>query len=251
MARYKILVEYDGTNFCGWQKQKDKLNPNHKISVQEVLENSIFQLFAQKVEVVCCGRTDAGVHAIAQVAHFDLERKIPAKRLLLAINHFLLKEDVIVLSCKKVKDNFHARFDAKLRYYRYVIVSRRAPLKLDKNRAWHVPVKLDLKKMRQASQCLLGEHDFSSFRDKECQSKTPFRNVEKISIRKNFDKIIIDIAANAFLHHMVRNIVGTLVFVGREKILVDDVAKILAAKNRQLSGPNAPACGLFFLKVKY
>lgn len=245
--RYKITIEYDGTNYCGYQKQRDKKDK----SIEENLENAIFKLSKERVKIFASGRTDAGVHALGQVAHFDLSKEFDNYRIIAALNHYLLKEDIAVINCEKVDDNFHSRFDAKMRYYRYIIVNRKGSLALQKNRALHLRKKLDVNKMQEASRFLIGKHDFSAFRDAECQSKTAVRSIKEISIQKTGDEIIIEVAAKSFLHHMVRNIVGTLVWAGFEKIKPQDVKEILESKDRTKSGPNAPACGLYLFKIDY
>lgn len=246
MSRYKIKIEYDGTKYCGWQKQKDEK------SIQEVLEKAIFQAFKEKVDVVASGRTDAGVHAKAQIAHFDLEKNLTDFQMMMAINQNIEnEEDVSVIDCEIVDNEFNARFSAKMRHYQYIILNRRANLALDKNRVWHVPQNLDLEKMQEASKYLIGKHDFSSFRDSQCQAKTPIRTIQAIKIEQNDNFISFEISAKSFLHHMVRNIVGTLVMVGKGKINPKEMSVIIESKDRAKSGPNAPACGLYFLKVDY
>ncbi|MDX2083643.1 MAG: tRNA pseudouridine(38-40) synthase TruA [Rickettsiales bacterium] len=246
-TRYKIIFEYEGGNYCGLQKQSDLLNK----SIEEVLENALRKFCQQSVKINCSSRTDAGVHALKQVAHFDLNKKFDCYKIIMATNNYLRGENISVIDCEIVSNNFHCRFDAKMRHYQYVIINRRAPLTLEKNRAWHLPKKLNCKAMREAAKFLIGEHDFSAFRDSECQAKSPVRTIKKILIKKNGDKITILISAKSFLHHMVRNIIGTLVWVGNSKIDVLDVKKILESHNRTKSGPNAPACGLYFLGVDY
>ncbi len=245
--RYKLTIEYDGTNYCGFQKQFGIVQK----SVEEALEKAIFLLSQEQVKIIACGRTDTGVHALGQVVHFDMKKNLKTQRIVLALNNYLREENIVALNCEVVDENFHARFNAKMRHYRYVIINRTAPLVLRKNRAWHIVKKLDLEKMQEAANFLVGEHDFSSFRDAECQGKTPIKSIHKITITKNGDEVFIDISAKSFLHHMVRNIVGTLFWVGSEKILVSKMKEILDAKDRTKSGPNAPACGLYFLEANY
>ncbi len=251
ILRYKIAVEYDGSNYCGFQKQ---LSPTLR-SVEESLILAIFKLSGQKVSIFASGRTDAGVHAIEQTIHFDFQqapkKSFLPRQLLLGLNHHLRGENIVVKSCEVVSQDFHARFCAKMRHYSYVIINRLAPPILEKSRAWHIPKPLNLLEMRIAADFLVGEHDFTSFRDQECQAKSPIRTISKISIERIDEKILITVSAKSFLHHMVRNIVGTLVYVGIGKISALSVPEILAAKNRQLSGPNAPASGLFFLRTDY
>jgi tRNA pseudouridine38-40 synthase len=245
MPRYKIIIEYDGTNFAGWQKQKDT------ISVQKIIEDALAKLSEQEISVHASGRTDAGVHAIGQVAHFDLDKEMEDWKIRMALNHYLQSDAVAILSCTKVNNEFHSRFDAKLRHYQYKILNRRAKPVLSKYRAWHIPYELNLEAMKNSAKHLIGKHDFSSFRDAECQAKSPIRTLSKIEIEKIEENINITISAPSFLHHMVRNIVGTLVLVGGEKIKADDMKTILEAKDRTKSGPNAPAYGLYFYQVDY
>jgi len=245
--RYKITVEYDGTNYVGWQKQLDQKNK----SIVEILEQALFQMTGERAKINGSGRTDAGVHAVAQVADFVISKEIDNFRMMVGLNNHLLASNIAIINCEKVSDEFSSRFDAKMRTYRYIIVNRKAMLALQKNRAWHVPVGLDEESMRQAAKHLIGELDFSAFRDAECQSKTPIKMVQKIDIKRSGEEIAIEISAKSFLHHMVRNIVGTLVMVGSNKISADDVLEILKSRDRRKSGPNAPACGLYFLRVDY
>ncbi len=187
MQRYKIKIEYEGTPFVGWQFQKNGQ------SIQEVLQKAIFNFSKEKVVVIGAGRTDSGVHALAQVAHFDLKKKIKIKRksLLPAINQNIGNKPVTVLKINKVNKKFHARFDAKKRTYQYTIVNRQSPLTLQKNKAWHIRKKLDVKAMKKGTKLLLGTHDFSTFRASSCGAKSPIKTMEKISIKKNKDKITL------------------------------------------------------------
>ncbi|MBP7710319.1 MAG: tRNA pseudouridine(38-40) synthase TruA [Rickettsiales bacterium] len=246
-TRYKLTIEYDGSSYCGFQKQ---FGISEK-SVEEVLEEAVFKMSQEHPKIMVCGRTDAGVHALGQVVHFDLEKKFSEHQIILGLNSYLREENVVILNCELVDENFHARFNAKMRHYRYVIVNRRAPMVLQRNRAWHVAQKLDIEAMRQSAKFLIGEHDFSSFRDAECQGKSPVKTIERIEITQNGEEIFIEVSAKSFLHHMVRNIVGTLVWVGSGKIEALEMKKILEARNRTKSGPNAPAVGLYFLRVDY
>ncbi len=245
--RYKITIEYDGTNYVGWQKQPDQIDK----SIEEILEKAIFQMTGEQTKIIGSGRTDAGVHAIAQVADFAISKEFDAFRMMAGLNNHLLLTNVVVLGCEIVADNFNSRFDAKMRHYRYVIVNRRTQLALDKNRAWHVPLPLDVVAMQLAANYLVGSFDFSAFRDAECQSKSPIKTVTKLTIEQKGEQVIIEISAKSFLHHMVRNIIGTLSWVGSKRIAVDDMLIILESRDRKNSGPNAPACGLYFLGVDY
>lgn len=247
MNRFKLTIEYDGTNYCGFQKQK-----NLPIkSIEETLENAIFSLTSQRVKIVASGRTDTGVHAMGQVIHFDLNKDFDAFKMISGLNFYLKNEEIAVLSATKVDENFHARLSTKMRHYRYIIINRGGKLALDKKRAYLVVPQLNIEAMQQGANFLIGKHDFSSFRDAECQAKSPVRSIKSIIISKQNDRIFIDVSAKSFLHHMVRNIVGTLIWVGKNKIKAQDVEDILKAQDRSKSGPNAPSCGLYFLQCEY
>jgi len=252
---YKLTIEYDGTNYCGFQIQRNS-PPNSDRQKFKSIEGQLIQAlknFTQyEVDIKVAGRTDAGVHAYGQVINFTLPKLISSHQMIMGVNHYLRDEEISVVECAIVNQNFNARLDAKMRYYRYIILNRKGRVALDKNRLWHVGGKsLDIDAMIKASKFLLGKHDFSAFRDAECQAKSPIRSINNIAIRVIDEKIIIDISAKSFLHHMVRNIVGTLMWVGKNKISAEQVKDILASKDRKLSGPNAPACGLYFVKVDY
>ena len=277
--RYKLTIEYCGKDLIGWQKQKDFPN-----SAQGLIEEALFNLTGSKVEIHGSGRTDAGVHALAQIAHFDLKQNIShqpsadanftandrrstprgpqtgtsnrcssfdAFKMKAGLNHFLKNSNVAILDCCEMDENFHSRFNAKRRHYQYRIINRHAQLTFERDFAWKVATPLNLEKMREAAQFLIGTHDFTSFRDSECQAKTPVKTLEKIEILRTGDEIKLNFSAKSFLHHQVRNMVGTLVLVGEGKIKPDDVKKILEAKDRTKSGPNAPAWGLYFVGVDY
>jgi len=245
MHRYKITIEYFGTNFVGWQKQENGL------SVQEVIEDAIFAFTKQKVIVYAAGRTDAGVHARGQVGHFDLDEHIGVVRLMRALNHFIRPSKVVIILCEEVSTEFHARFSAKKRYYEYIILNRKACSVIDENRVWHLHQNLDLDLMQEAAKFFIGQHDFSSFRAKECQARSPVKTLEELEILIAGPYIKFRLSAQSFLHHMVRNIVGTLSMVGEGKFVPEDIKHILAAKDRAAAGVTAPACGLYFMKVDY
>lgn len=246
---YKLTVEYDGTNYCGFQKQYLK---SHK-SIEGQILQAIKLFTSYDVKITVSGRTDAGVHAIEQVISFKLLKKINEHQMIMGLNFYLQDDAIAVIKSEIVDKNFNARLDAKMRSYRYIILNRKAVPTLDKHRLWHLGgKKLNIENMKIASQYLIGEHDFSSFRDAECQGKSPIKTISSIEITLTDDKkIFIDISAKSFLHHMVRNIVGTLVWAGQEKISPEFIKNILLAKDRKISGPNAPACGLYFLKTIY
>lgn len=243
MTRYKIEVEYDGTDLIGWQENRQ--GP----SVQSLLQDAIKEFCGEQTTVFSAGRTDAGVHAIAMPAHFDLERDWDCDTVMRAINFYLVNKPVSVLNCVKVPDDFHARFNCVQRLYKYVIINRSSPIVLNKNRAWWVPQKLDIDLMRLQSQKLIGKHDFTSFRAAQCQAKSPIKTLDSCIITQNGDEIIFEFAARSFLHHQVRNMVGTLVDIGLGKPY--DIDEILAEKKRGAAGVNAPACGLYFVKGIY
>ncbi len=243
MTRYKINLEYDGTNLIGWQENTQ--GP----SVQSLLQDAIFKFCGEHVVVYSAGRTDAGVHALNMVAHFDLEREQDSNTIMRAINFYLTDKPVAVLNCENVSDDFHARFSCVARHYKYVVINRSAPVVLQKNRVWWVPQKLDVEKMKMAAQKLIGKHDFTSFRAAQCQSKSPIKTLDVLNIIQNGDEIIFEFSARSFLHHQVRNMVGTLIEIGMGKPY--DIDEIFAAKNRSTAGINAPASGLYFVSADY
>ncbi len=249
LYRYKLNIEYDGTSYCGFQMQYEE----GLKTIEGELLRSITNFANYSTKITASGRTDAGVHAICQTINFDLPKKYDQYQMIMGLNFYLKEENICVLSAELVDNNFSARFDAKMRYYRYIILNRKAPAILDKNRLWHIGgKKLDIQAMQKAGNYLLGEHDFSAFRDAQCQAKSPIKTIEAIKIFEDSnEKIIIEISAKSFLHHMVRNIVGTLYWVGSGKINEQEIIKILQSKDRAKSGPNAPACGLYFLASDY
>ena len=245
MQRYKIKIEYEGTPFVGWQFQKNGQ------SIQEVLQKAIFKFSKEKVTVIGAGRTDSGVHALGQTAHFDLKKKISKKKILPAINQNIENNSVTVLKVNKANKKFHARHDAKKRTYRYLIVNRQSPLALQKNKAWHIRKKLDLLSMKKGAKFLLGTHDFSTFRASACGAKSPIRTMEKILIKKNKDKISLQFTSRSFLQQQVRSMVGCLKYLGETKWNLNDFIKSFKSKNRLKCAPPAPACGLYLVKVEY
>ena len=245
MQRYKIKIEYEGTPFVGWQFQKNGQ------SVQEVLQKAIFNFSNEKVVVTGAGRTDSGVHALGQIAHFDLKKKIKEKKILPAINQNMSNKSVTVLKINKTDKNFHARHDAKKRTYYYLIINRQAPLALQKNKAWHIREKLDMKGMKKGAKFLLGTHDFSTFRSSSCGAKSPIRTMEKILIKKNKDKITLQFTSRSFLQQQVRSMTGCLKYLGEGKWNLNDFKNSFRSKNRSKCAPPAPACGLYLKKVEY
>ena len=245
MQRYKIKIEYDGTPFVGWQFQKNGS------SIQEVLQNAIFNFSREKVIVTGAGRTDSGVHALAQVAHFDLKKKIERKNLLPAINQNIGNKPVTILKINKINKKFHARHDAKKRTYQYLIINRQSPLALQKNKAWHIRKKLDVKAMIRGAKVLLGTHDFSTFRAASCGAKSPIKTMEKILIKKNKDKITLQFTSRSFLQQQVRSMVGCLKYLGEGKWNLNDFKNSFQSLNRSKCAPPAPACGLYLKNINY
>ena len=247
MTRYKISIEYNGTNLLGWQKQQE--GP----TVQAYLEQALFGFSHQQIEVIAAGRTDAGVHATAQVAHFDLDTNMELFRLREAFNALLrdMGAPVSVLDIEAVDPDFHARFSAKGRCYIYKILNRRARPVLQENRVWWVPFPLDVNAMREGAKHLLGHHDFSSFRGAGCQALSPVKTLDKLDITVNGDEINFIVEARSFLYHQVRNMVGTLKMVGDGHLKPEDVKTILESKKRSSAGMTAPASGLYLNKVVY
>ena len=245
MPRFSIIIEYDGTPFVGWQRQEN--GP----SIQTALEHAIKKLTGEDVAVFGAGRTDAGVHARAQVAHFDLSDKWTAEKIREGLNYHLKPNPVVVLECNAVDAGFNARFDAKKRHYLYLIINRRAPLALENNRAWAVKTPLDHDAMHEAAQHLVGKHDFTTFRSIHCQAKSPLKTLDKLSVERCGDTIEIRVKARSFLHNQVRSIAGSLKMVGQQKWQSQHLAEILNAKDRAACGPVAPAHGLYLARVDY
>jgi len=245
VTRYKLTLEYDGGPFVGWQSQAEGL------AVQDVVEEAVFRFAGERVTVYGAGRTDAGVHALAQVAHVDIEKEAAPFRIAEALNFHLKPHPVAVLDCAAAAPAFHARFSAIERRYRYRIVNRRAPLTLDKGRAWRVSVALDAAAMHEAAQLLVGKHDFSSFRAADCQADSPLKTLDALDVSRYGEEIEVTARARSFLHHQVRNMVGTLKLVGEGKWTARDVKKALEARDRAAAGPTAPAEGLYLVGVRY
>ena len=197
------------------------------------------------------GRTDAGVHALAQVSHFDSTRSLDTEKIVGALNFHLQPHPIVIHEAEEMPDDWHCRFSARSRSYCYRIINRKTPLAIDLHRAWWITAPLDADLMHQAARHLIGTHDFSSFRDSDCQAKSPTKTIKEISVRRVEDEIFIEVCAPSFLHHMVRNITGSLVNVGNNKWSVDDFIKVRDAKDRKAGGVTAPACGLYFVKVEY
>lgn len=245
MTRFKLTLEYDGGGFVGWQRQEN--GP----SVQQAVEEAVRAFCGEAVTVHAAGRTDAGVHALGQVVHLDIARETSADTVRDALNFHLKPAPIAVLRAEAVGPDFHARFSATARAYLYRIVNRRAPLALDRGRAWHVLQPLDAEAMQAAAQVLVGRHDFTSFRAVLCQAKSPVKTLDALEVTRDGAELRIAARARSFLHHQVRNIVGTLKLVGEGKWTRDDVARALAARDRAAAGPTAPAEGLYLTEVRY
>jgi tRNA pseudouridine38-40 synthase len=245
MRRYKLLLEYDGEPFVGWQRQ------GNGPSVQAALEDAVHGFCGERAIVHGAGRTDAGVHALGQVAHVDLCREAPAKTVRDAINVHLRPNPIVVVAAEPVDDGFHARFSATQRRYVYRILNRQSPPALDRGRAWWVPVRLDDEAMAAAAAGLIGRHDLSTFRAALCQAASPVKTIDHLTVERQGEEIVIDIRARSFLHHQVRNIAGSLSLVGRGKWSQEDFAAAFAARDRRRGGPTAPACGLYLVAVSY
>jgi tRNA pseudouridine38-40 synthase len=245
MPRYKLTIEYDGGPFVGWQIQAVGT------SVQGVLTAALESLTQQDVAVQGAGRTDAGVHALGQVAHVDLGRDWRTDKLRDGLNACLRPHPVAVLVAEKVLEAFDARFSAVARHYRYRIVNRRADLTLDRGRAWRVAKPLDAAAMQAAARHLLGRHDFTTFRSTDCQAASPVKTLDRLDAEREGDELCVSASARSFLHHQVRSMVGSLVWVGEGRWSADDLVSALAAKDRSACGPVAPAEGLYLMRVDY
>lgn len=245
MPRFKLILEYDGKPFVGWQRQANGL------SVQEALEGAIFAMTGENAAAHGAGRTDAGVHAYAQVAHVDLERDWAAFRLQEGLNALIQPHPVAILGAERVPADFDARHSAVARCYLYRIVNRRAPLTLERGRAWRVKPTLDAAAMQEAARVLIGKHDFSTFRDSQCQAKSPIRTLDRLEVRRAGDAILFEASARSFLHRQVRSMVGSLVEVGSGRWSVAEFRNAFEAADRRRCGRVAPACGLYLVRVDY
>jgi len=245
VTRYRLVIEYDGAGFAGWQRQ------DNGPSVQATLEEAVRRFCGEAATLHAAGRTDAGVHALGQVAHLDLAEETDVDTLRDAVNFHAKPAPVAVLSAERVGDDFHARFSATRRRYLYRIVNRRAPLVLDRGRAWFVPVPLDAGAMAEGAARLVGRHDFTTFRASLCQARSPVKTLDSLDVARDGEVIEIRARARSFLHHQVRNIVGTLKLVGEGKWTADVVSAALAARDRSRGGPTAPPDGLYLTRVAY
>ncbi|MEJ8570888.1 tRNA pseudouridine(38-40) synthase TruA [Microbaculum marinum] len=245
MPRYRLLIEYDGAPFVGWQRQANGR------AVQQAIEEAVLAFCGEPVRVNGAGRTDTGVHALGQVAHIDLEREWPNDTVRDAVNAHLRPEPVAILATERVDDGFDARFSANRRHYRYEIVNRRAPLAIEQGRAWHVMRRIDADAMHEAAQALVGKHDFTTFRSSECQAASPVKTLDRLDVMRHGERIVVEASARSFLHNQVRSMVGSLKLAGEGKWTRDDMAAALGARDRAACGPVAPPDGLYLVKVDY
>ena len=245
MPRYRLTIEYDGGPFVGWQRQAEGA------SVQGALEVAIEKLSGEQVTVTGAGRTDAGVHALGQVAHFDLEKSFEAGKVRDALNHYLRPDPVVVLDAEAVDSEFHARFSAKSRHYLFCILNRRSPPALEDGRVWHVSHRLDADAMQAAAQFLVGRHDFTTFRAAECQAQSPVKTLDRLDVSRRADEIHIEASARSFLHHQIRSFAGSLKLVGEGKWRPADLKAALEARDRSACGPVSPPDGLYLVRVDY
>ena len=244
MYNYKIIIEYDGTNFVGWQQQENGQ------SIQSALQEALIKLSSEKVTIFGAGRTDAGVHAIGQVASFLLSKKIETDVIRDGLNQHLRPQPIAIQKAELVKDDFHARFSAKKRWYEYKIINRRPPLTIDLNRAWCVYKNLDIEKMKIESSAFLGKHDLNAFRSAHCQSKNSVKTIDSVSIKNKGEEIIFEVSAKSFLHSQVRIMIGTLVDIAKGNIN-ETLEDIINSKQREIAGQTAPAHGLYLKKIEY
>lgn len=248
MTRWKITIEYNGAPYCGWQRQ------DGQPSVQEHIEEAITKFCQQDIRIQAAGRTDTGVHAAGQVAHFDLDygtRPLTGFDLAKALNAHLRPKPIAILKAEKADPEFHARFHATNKLYRYRIVNRTAPITVDQGFAWHFWKGLDDRAMHDAAQLLLGHHDFTTFRDSDCQAKSPIRTLSRIDVTRQGDEVIMECEGKSFLHHQVRNMIGTLVHVGEGKWAKDDFKSAFDARDRTRGGITAPPDGLTLVRIDY
>ena len=246
MFRYQILIEYVGTNFRGWQVQKKSK------TIQGLLQEKISKLLKEEITLLGSGRTDTGVHAIEQSAHFDCKNKIKElDRFLKSINHFLNKDDVTVLKIKRRNQNFHARFSARMRIYKYIIINRLGGPVLDKNRGWHIMKKLDLVAMKKGAKKLVGTKDFSTFKASSCSAKSPIKTMKLVKIKTFKNKVEIEFRSQSFLQQQVRSMVGCLKYLGEKKWSIKKFESVINSKKRVLCAPPAPPEGLFLVRIIY
>ncbi|WP_265563128.1 tRNA pseudouridine(38-40) synthase TruA [Sphingomicrobium arenosum] len=245
MTRWRLTVEFDGQPFMGWQRQ------DHGPSVQQSIEEAVQRMTGEEARIHCAGRTDAGVHGLAMTAHVDLDKDLTPFRLCEGLNALLRPDPVAILAAEPVADDWHARFSCIGRRYLYRILNRRASATLTRGKVWHVPQELDVDAMAKAARHLEGHHDFTTFRSVNCQSQSPVKTLDRLSVERAGDEVHFHVAARSFLHHQVRSMVGTLALVGKGQWTPDDVRAALEAKDRQALGLNAPPDGLYFVEALY
>ncbi len=248
MPRIKLKIEYDGTEYVGWQAQRNG------VSIQGEIEESLKQIFNQEIKLYVAGRTDAGVHALSQVAHFDIENlSIETDKIFKALNFFLKKKKnkITVLESKIVNKNFHSRFSVRKKYYLYQVFNRETQSYIQENKVWFIPQKINIERMKNASNFFLGKNDFNAFRSIDCQAKSSIRTIDEIKIKKESDFIKLRISGKSFLHNQVRIMVGTLIQVGKEILKETDIKRIIQSKDRRNAGPTAPPSGLYLEKIFY
>jgi len=245
MTRFRLTVEFDGGPFMGWQRQA------HGPSVQQALEEGVGRVTGETVVSHAAGRTDAGVHALAMTAHVDVAKAITPFRLMEGVNALVRPDPIAILACEIVPDDWHARFSCVGREYLYRIANRRAPLTLDRGRAWRIARDLDADAMHDAAQVLVGLHDFTTFRSAHCQAESPIKTLDRLDVRREGDAVLVEAAARSFLHHQVRSMVGCLAMVGQGQWSKADLRAALEAADRAALGLNAPPDGLYFVRARY
>jgi tRNA pseudouridine38-40 synthase len=245
MTRWRLTLEYDGGPFMGWQRQE------HGPSVQQALEEALQRMTGEQASFTAAGRTDAGVHALAMAAHFDIERDLTPHRLREGLNALVRPHPISVLAVEPVADDWHARFSCIGRRYLYRILNRRAPPAVERGRVWHIAVPLDVEAMAQGASMLVGRHDFTTFRSAQCQSDSPVKTLDRLDVSRVGDEVHIAASARSFLHHQVRSMAGCLALVGRGQWKPEDIRRALEARDRGALGLNAPPHGLYFLEALY
>ena len=245
MTRWRLMIEYDGGPFMGWQRQ------DHGPSVQQTLEEALERMTGERAAFTAAGRTDAGVHALAMPVHVDVAKPLTPHRLREGLNALVRPQPVSVLDVEEVADDWHARFSCVGRRYLYRILNRRAPPALDRGRVWHIAVPLDVEAMQQGAAMLVGRHDFTTFRSAHCQSDSPVKTLDRLEVCREGEEIHVEAAARSFLHHQVRSMVGCLALVGRGQWAPEDMRKALEARDRAALGLNAPPHGLYFVGAEY
>ena len=245
MSRYKATLEYDGTEFEGWQAQP------HGNTIQQFIEKAFAEINLKNIKIFGSGRTDTGVHALGQVFHFNYDHNLECEKIILGLNHFLKKKSVSILSLEKSSEDFDARRDAVNRTYLYKILNRNSPPAIQRNKLWHVSKKLNIIQMQAAAKIFLGEHDFTTFRSISCEAKSPVRTIIHSEIFENGNEVLYKIKSRSFLQHQVRSLVGALKLVGEGKWTIEDLDSVLKSKDRKNCATPAPSCGLYLERVEY